>query len=377
MKLISNKTITGLGILILFVSLAATESVVGKQDEFIVKGKIDKPESTMVVINKISPENFRPVDTVYLDSKGGFEYIGKEIESTIYYLTFGTANPPGVPLIVENGEKIKLEISSERFQYAVDGSLENIAMNKLHKLYTDYDKMITDFNKKVEAIHPDSVSPQVQNELNLEYQVLIQDRTRDIEVYIRTAEVSPALYFAVRFLFPKPESRLIFIAADRMEAEMPSSEYTKELIKYRGMFGPLAEGAMAPNMKLPTPEGDSVELHSLRGKVVLIDFWASWCGPCRKENPYVREIYAKYKDKGFEIYGVSLDNNKAYWEFAIAKDSLPWVHVSDLKLWQSEAAVLYDVHGIPQTYLLDRDGRIYKVGLRSHELEAVLEYLLN
>ncbi|MEN8697678.1 MAG: TlpA disulfide reductase family protein, partial [Bacteroidia bacterium] len=136
------------------------------------------------------------------------------------------------------------------------------------------------------------------------------------------------------------------------------------------------EGAMAPDIKLKTPAGDSLALSSLRGKVVLIDFWASWCGPCRRENPNVKKIYEKYKDQGFEIYGVSLDNNASRWNDAIAKDGLTWKHVSDLAGWQSSAAKLYGVRSIPATFLLDKEGRIYKSGFRSHELEGLLQQLL-
>ena len=132
-----------------------------------------------------------------------------------------------------------------------------------------------------------------------------------------------------------------------MESEMPNSSYTTQLLKDASTLAPTIVGAIAPDIKLLTPEGDSLALSSLRGKVVLIDFWASWCGPCRKENPHVVSIYEKYKDKGFEIYGVSLDKNMKQWQAAIAKDGLTWSHVSDLKGWSSSAGKLYGVHSIP------------------------------
>jgi thiol-disulfide isomerase/thioredoxin len=110
---------------------------------------------------------------------------------------------------------------------------------------------------------------------------------------------------------------------------------------------------------------------------VLIDFWASWCGPCRKENPAVKAIYEKYKNKGFEIYGVSLDNNGAKWKAAIAKDGLTWKHVSELKGWTSSAGKAYGVSSIPATFLIDKEGRIVKSGFRSHQLEGLLMQLLD
>lgn len=131
-------------------------------------------------------------------------------------------------------------------------------------------------------------------------------------------------------------------------------------------------GAMAPEIDLPTPEGNNIKLSDLRGKIVLIDFWASWCGPCRRENPNVVRVYEKYKDKGFEILGVSLDRDRARWVQAIEQDGLEWLHVSDLKFWQSVAAQTYGVSGIPYTVLVDREGKIIASRLRGAALENKL-----
>jgi peroxiredoxin len=135
-------------------------------------------------------------------------------------------------------------------------------------------------------------------------------------------------------------------------------------------------GAPAPLFTAPTPEGESLSLESLRGEVVLLDFWASWCGPCRRENPNVVRMYHKFRDKGFEILGVSLDDKRDRWEQAIATDKLDWLHVSDLKGWQSEYGQLYGVTSIPQTVLLDREGNILARNLRGPDLERKLEEVL-
>ena len=137
-----------------------------------------------------------------------------------------------------------------------------------------------------------------------------------------------------------------------------------------------AEGSIAPELEFSDPDGKVRKLSDLRGKVVLIDFWASWCGPCRRENPHVVAMYAKYHDRGFEVFSVSLDNNKDKWKEAIAKDNLSWPnHVSDLKGWGSAAAKLYGVSSIPSTFLVDKDGRIIAKGLRGEQLTAVLEQI--
>jgi TPR repeat protein/peroxiredoxin len=135
-------------------------------------------------------------------------------------------------------------------------------------------------------------------------------------------------------------------------------------------------GEVAPDFELPTTEGKPVRLSNLRGWYVLIDFWASWCGPCRQENPAMVRLYREYNKLGFEILGVSLDESKERWEGAIGKDGLPWVHVSDLRGWKSAAGKLYSVNAIPKTVLLDKEGKVIALGLRGEELrERIIELI--
>ena len=133
-------------------------------------------------------------------------------------------------------------------------------------------------------------------------------------------------------------------------------------------------GAMAPELAFPNPEGKTLKLSDLKGKYVLIDFWASWCGPCRRENPHVVSLYNKYKDKGFDVFSVSLDQNAAAWTKGIETDKLSWPnHVSDLKGWSSAASKLYGVNSIPATFLVDKEGRIIAKNLRGQELTNALQ----
>jgi len=131
-----------------------------------------------------------------------------------------------------------------------------------------------------------------------------------------------------------------------------------------------AVGAKAPDINLPTPDGESLSLYSVKGKVIIVDFWASWCKPCRAENPNMTKLYADYHSKGLEIFGVSLDKDKAAWVKAIADDKLIWSHVSDLKFWQSAAAALYGVSSIPSMFVLDGDHKIIAKNLRGEQLRA-------
>ena len=134
-----------------------------------------------------------------------------------------------------------------------------------------------------------------------------------------------------------------------------------------------AIGNPAPEISLPNPDGEVVKLSSLRGQVVLVDFWAEWCRPCRQENPNVVKAYNRFKDQGFTVYGVSLDRTKDKWVKAIKDDGLTWTHVSDLKYFNSQAAADYGVQAIPFSLLVDRDGIIVAKNLRGVALDQELE----
>jgi peroxiredoxin len=136
-------------------------------------------------------------------------------------------------------------------------------------------------------------------------------------------------------------------------------------------------GKDAPEIEMPDTKGKNVKLSSLRGKYVLVDFWASWCGPCRMENPHVVEAYHKFKNKNFTILGVSLDAKKEAWEKAIADDKLAWQHISDLKRWESQVVPLYKISGIPFNVLLNPEGKIIAENLRGNALEQKLGQILN
>jgi thiol-disulfide isomerase/thioredoxin len=207
----------------------------------------------------------------------------------------------------------------------------------------------------------------------------------------KTYQMNPQLYNSKlnEFLIEKSPSMAVAMVTEMNLMSDPDNNY--ELIKliaekHRGIEefnpfvkkadqlkpNPIVVGNEAPDFSLPNQNGEIVDLSSFRGKYVLVDFWASWCGPCRRENPNVVRNYQKYHGKGLEILGVSLDRSKEGWLRAIQSDGLVWSHVSDLKMWQSDVVPLYRIKGIPFMVLLDPAGKIIAINLRGAQLNAKL-----
>ncbi len=197
------------------------------------------------------------------------------------------------------------------------------------------------------------------------------------------AESQPESYFSLlgiqELIRSNRDAEQLAATFAALAAPVKATAFGQQVAKDLHVYRSTRVGALAPDFTQADVDGKPVKLSDFRGQYVLLDFWASWCGPCRGENPKVRAAYAKYKDKNFTVLGVSLDNagQKAKWLQAIVDDQLSWTNVSDLKGWKNEAAQLYGVRGIPQNYLIDPAGKIVAINLRGEQLDLVLSRTIN
>jgi peroxiredoxin len=232
---------------------------------------------------------------------------------------------------------------------------------------------------KLDSIRADSLSKELQKP----YEVMVGQYSEVVAKKIKENTSSFASIMAIQQL--RPEEYLdIYKALDKgLTTKYPDN---KDIKSFHGMVQQtemmvsrteaIKVGNEAPELILPMPNDKDLALTSLRGKVVLVDFWASWCAPCRKELPNVKRAYAKYKNKGFEILGVSLDKDRDAWIEAISTEGLTWPQVSDLKFWQSEAVQVYAIQSIPYTVLIDKEGKIIATDLRGADLDKKLAEVL-
>lgn len=344
----------------------------------IVKGTIEGTPVRIVYIQELTKTQFILIDSTLTDEKGNFSFeISTLKEPTICFISFNSSNPPGIPIILGNNSKLSLAIKNSGWiTFTSVGDKNNQSINELYNIYLNHDKNLQDFNREISQIDPSTVTDSLRIAVGNRFQSMQKSRTDDITKFVNSKDGSPALYYAVTFLFQEPNIGLMQIAFDKMKISIPTSKYTIDLKTSIESIAPLEVGGLAPEIQLKTMDGADIKLSSLRGKIVLIDFWASWCGPCRKENPNVVNLYNQYKNKGFEIFGVSLDDNPDKWKAAVQKDGLIWKHGSDLRGWQNIAAQTYQVNSIPFTVLLDKNGRIIAKGLRGEELANKLAELL-
>lgn len=355
------------------VTLAACSTNTG----FEIEGTIAGAENKTVFLEKITGQAIM-IDSFQIGANGKFKFVGTAEKPGVYRLNF--ANVRALDLVLDNTSKVEVNIDSKMRmdEYEVKGSEASLKVKAINKILYDTYKEVEALQNEYAAIQEQEGAEAKVADLEKRYEGVMDKQVEAIKAYTSNANNDAIIdFYAVSYLNIDENYEFIKSIVDKHKANIDASDYTKEYADKFAAFANLAVGNVAPEIALNDPSGKEIKLSSLRGKVVLLDFWASWCGPCRQENPNNVKLYKEYNAKGFEIYGVSLDKNMDDWTKAIMQDQLTWTHVSDLKFWQSAAAATYKVESIPATFLLDKDGKILAKNLRGEELAQFLKKLFN
>jgi peroxiredoxin len=355
-----------------------------EKGDFVINAKIDNAPLGTVVLEELSMDTLKIVDSVTLkDASGKFTLKGMLPEQGLYRIRFGEDQQRFILLALDAGTM------------SITGDLNNLELVKFEnaEASTELQQLLNDVSAKSrmlteESMALDSLAKSGVGDSAIQVKTeALQAKEKEVTDFVMhtaTTSKNPAVAaFALSMINPQS-----LMGSGKEIAEVKSHFPTNTLVvgltsKLEQMLKQAAGevdanmtalqvGQEAPDFSLPDATGKMVSLSSFKGKFVLVDFWASWCQPCRMENPNVVKAYNAYKGKNFTVLGVSLDKKKEAWLEAIQKDGLTWTHVSDLKFWESAVVPLYGINSIPTNMLLDPSGKILGIGLRGEALEAKL-----
>lgn len=351
-----------------------------KEEGFTINGNIPGQKDGIVYLE------FQDGDqTVVKDSAkivdGKFSFAGK-VEEPLRYSIKLKGQEYGKAFILSNETIVFTAHKDSVYMAKLSGATQD-------SIYASYYK--NEFKQIQNVAGPiyklsDSLSQNGKVKLTAEQQAMMDKKWKDLQTqaddltfkFIKSHkdQVAGALVLDDRLVtYGTPEQVNEYFAV--LTPEIQKSYFGKKIKEGIELNNKTAVGVVAPQFSQTDVNGKVVKLSDYKGKYVLVDFWASWCGPCRKENPNVVLAYKTYHDKGFDVLGVSLDDKKKLWEKAIEKDGLTWTHVSDLKGWKNEAAVLYGVKLVPTNYLIGPDGKIVAKNLREAELQSKLKEIFS
>jgi len=345
-----------------------------KLAEHSLYGQLKNAPEIMVYLESITDSGGKHLDSTTTDKDGKFKLGNRATQLGYYVLRVDATN--AVFLLLNGNEDVEINGDAKNLEstYTVSGSKDSELIRELKH----YDKYIADSLFYVFKTQSEANPPKRDSLIKASQLVYMDKMNRYARQFMDLYPTSLVSLSVTRYL--DHNSKEDMASMEQLSLSLsktyPDNSYVQKFAEGLDELKFLPRGSDAPEIKLTDMYGESKKLSSLRGKVVLVDFWASWCGPCRRENPKVVALYKKYKARGFEIFGVSLDDNKDRWLQAIGADNLTWTHVSELKKWDSEVVRTYRISAIPFSVLIDRNGKVIDKGLTSEEIDKKLQEIL-
>ncbi len=359
--------------LLFFIGCSTSEN---SGDGFTINATLEGvDDGTVVYLEVVGDNELTKLDSANIDN-GSVEISGQVDYPQMAYLRIGESGNV-INLFIENADIDIVSDINKLDETEVKGSSTHddyVAFMAVTKPFEEESqKIIAEYREAAAKGDQEKV-----NEIMKVYEGLSDRQNEAIETFVKGNTNSFLAPFIIRrYLVFELDGDQITALLEPIAEEVHVSEDYKELAKRAEILNKVAIGQPAVDFALNDPEGNPISLSSFKGKYLLVDFWASWCRPCRIENPNVVKVYKDFKDKGFEILGVSFDEDRAKWLDAIQADQLTWMHVSDLKGWKSMAAGIYAVNSIPHTVLIDPDGIIIAKNLRGDALREKLAELID
>lgn len=356
--------------MIALIGLGLFVSSCKNNDELIITGKIENAGEIKKVMLY---ETDQVVDSAFLNENNEFKFRRVAPDPNFYTLVIGEKN---FLIVGQNGDELafKSDYLDTSNTYEISGSSDSEKIRDFNKISNNYGKIFeqiqSEYSTQISA-NPNA-KDSIYNALMPKFQANMDKFSEEGFKFVQANKDNLAGFYVAGTIDQNKYENQLIEYAEEIKSKFPKNNAVQSFVTKMAGLKPVSIGQIAPDFQLPDPSGKQFKLSDFRGKYVLLDFWASWCAPCREENPNIVKQFERFKSKNFTVVGVSLDDDRAAWLKAIKDDRLNWPHLSELKKWDGKVSLLYKVEGIPASFLLDPQGKIVAKNLRGADLEQFL-----